>query len=106
MNMVACMSEFMNKTTPKSLKLPSINDADKFALELEYAMQKGFFQGGDVLVLDDTAVHTARDIVLLQDCLWEDYDIFSLLLPAALLASAKIILFSGVEIVPLCKSQK
>lgn len=60
----------------------SINDANNFATELEYAIQQGFFQGVDLLVFDNAALHTGRDNVVLQDYLWENYGIFLLFLPA------------------------
>jgi len=59
-----------------------INDADQFHLELEYAIHSGFFRGGDVLVLDNAAVHTGKENSVLQDYLWEKYAIFLLFLPA------------------------
>ena len=59
-----------------------INDADQFHLELEYAIHSGFFQGGDVLVLDNSQVHTGKDNSVLQDYLWETYGIFLIFLPA------------------------
>ena len=59
-----------------------INDADNFALELEYAIQDDFFQGGDVLVLDNAAIHTGKENTVLEDYLWETYGIFLLFLPA------------------------
>ena len=59
-----------------------INDADRFALELEYAICSGFFRGGDVLILDNAQVHTGKENTVLQDYLWDEYGIFLLFLPA------------------------
>lgn len=59
-----------------------VNDADQFALELEYAIQSGFFTGGDILVLDNAAIHTGRNNSVLQDYLWEEYGLFLVFLPA------------------------
>ncbi|KAL7534650.1 hypothetical protein ACHAXR_006021 [Thalassiosira sp. AJA248-18] len=59
-----------------------INDADNFSLELEYAIRGGFFRGGDVLVLDNAAVHTGKENTVLEDYLWSSYGIFLIFLPA------------------------
>jgi hypothetical protein len=60
----------------------STNDADQFSLELEYAIQSGFLVGGDVLVLDNAAVHTGKENTELEDYLWNTYGIFLIFLPA------------------------
>ena len=48
-----------------------INNAESFALELEYAIRDGFIVGGDILVLDNAAIHTGRENTVLEDHLWE-----------------------------------
>jgi transposase len=58
-----------------------LNDADNFALELEYGIQQGFIRGGQVLVIDNAAVHTGRENTVLQEYLWDEYGIFLLFLP-------------------------
>ena len=60
----------------------AINDADQFAIELEYAVHDRFLRGGDVLVLDNAAVHTGGVNSVLEDYMWEQYGIFVLFLPA------------------------
>ena len=58
------------------------NDADQFALELEYAIFSGFFEGGDVLVLDNAQVHCGDSNTVLEEYMWDQYGIFVLFLPA------------------------
>ena len=60
----------------------STNDADQFALELEYAIQSRFLLAGDVLVLDNAQIHSGRENSVLEDYLWRNYGIFLLFLPA------------------------
>ena len=57
------------------------NDADRFAIELEYCIQSGFILAGDVLVLDNAAIHTGGENSILEDYLWRTYGIFLLFLP-------------------------
>ena len=59
-----------------------INDAEQFAIELEYAIHDRFLRGGDVLVLDNATVHTGGINSVLEDYMWEQYGIFVLFLPA------------------------
>lgn len=59
-----------------------INDAEQFSYELECAIQSGFLRGGDVLVLDNAAVHTGKDNSVLEEYLWQTYGIYLIFLPA------------------------
>lgn len=43
------------------------NDADRFAFELEYCIQSGFILAGDILVLDNAAIHTGGENSILED---------------------------------------
>eukprot|EP00956_Cyclotella_meneghiniana_P031866 scaffold85386_cov38-Cyclotella_meneghiniana.AAC.2 len=58
-----------------------LNDADNFALDLEYAIQQGFIRGGMILVIDNAAVHTGKENTVLEEYLWSKYGIFLLFLP-------------------------
>jgi len=58
-----------------------INDATEFALQLELAINSGFFHRGDVLVLDNAAIHIGGENTVLEEWLWSNFEIFLLLLP-------------------------
>lgn len=58
------------------------NDAQNFAEHIELAILSRFLQPGDVLVLDNAAIHTGGENTILEGWLWENFRIFILLLPA------------------------
>ena len=58
------------------------NDAQNFAEYIELAILSGFLKPGDVLVLDNAAIHTGGENTILEDFLWDNFRIFILLLPA------------------------
>jgi len=57
------------------------NNAELFAIKIEWALTRGFLKGGDVLVLDNAAIHTGRENRELEDWLWTGYGVFLLYLP-------------------------
>ena len=60
----------------------NINNAEQFGLEIEAAIATGFLLAGDVLVLDNAAIHTGRENRVLPAWLWERFGVFVLFLPA------------------------
>jgi transposase len=58
------------------------NNAFEFAVEAEEALLVGFLKPGDVLVLDNAAIHNAAENRELLDWLWSRFGIFLLFLPA------------------------
>ena len=52
------------------------NDATQFALDLEEAIFLGFFNHGDILVLDNAACHFGRKNTVLENLLWSRHGVF------------------------------
>jgi len=57
------------------------NDAEQFGIEIENALAQGFLRGGDILVLDNAAIHAGGENRVLEDWLWRQFGIFVLFLP-------------------------
>ena len=57
------------------------NDAAEFALQVELALQSGFFRRGDIIVLDNAKIHIGGENTVLEDWLWNNFGIFALFLP-------------------------
>lgn len=57
------------------------NDAEKFTEVVLDAVVSGFLRYGDVLVLDNAAIHKCKDASVLEDILYEDHGISVLFLP-------------------------
>lgn len=58
------------------------NDAVQFAIDLEAALEVGFFRPGDILVLDNARYHTGGENTVLHNWLWTRHGVFLLFLPA------------------------
>jgi len=58
------------------------NDSFMFSLAIENAIATGFLKGGDVLVLDNAAIHQGGENRNLGDWLWDFHGVYLLLLPA------------------------
>eukprot|EP00985_Skeletonema_marinoi_P031247 scaffold37243_cov116-Skeletonema_marinoi.AAC.1 len=71
------------RTTPVRYGImEGINDAQSFAMQVQLGVLTGYFQPGDVIVLDRAAIHTGGGNETLEDWLWDNFRIFVLLLPA------------------------
>ena len=71
------------KTTPVRYRITEATvDADLFSLEIEASIASGFLRAGDILVLDNATNHTGKSNTVLENWLWEDYEVFALFLPA------------------------
>ena len=57
------------------------NDATQFAIDLQAAINSGFFHPGDILVLDNAAYHKGGENTVLESWLWSRHGIFLLWLP-------------------------
>jgi transposase len=57
------------------------NDSEYFSTDIETAVSMGFFKGGDILVLDNAAIHDKGENTYLEEWLWETFGIFILFLP-------------------------
>jgi transposase len=57
------------------------NDAEQFGIEIENALARGFFRAGDILVLDNAAIHAGGENQVLPEWLWRRFGIFLLFLP-------------------------
>ena len=69
-------------TTPVRYRIhEERKDAEQFSIEVETAVAIGFLKGGDVLVLDNAAIHTGKENSVLEDWLWDNFGIFVLFLP-------------------------
>ena len=58
------------------------NGASEFARQLEMAIMSGFFQRGDILVLDNATIHNGGENSVLEEWLWTEFGIYLLFLPA------------------------
>ena len=58
------------------------NGASEFAIQLEMAIMSGFFNRGDILVLDNAAIHNGGENSILEEWLWDKFGIYLLFLPA------------------------
>jgi transposase len=59
----------------------NLNDSSSFSMQVVLAVQSGFLQHGDVLVLDNAAIHTGGVNTDLEEWLWANFRIFLLYLP-------------------------
>ena len=57
------------------------NDATEFSESVELACTVGFFHNGDVLVLDNAAIHYGGENSVLEDWLWDHFGVLLLFLP-------------------------
>ena len=57
------------------------NDADEFSYDIECACIMGYLRQGDVLVLDNAAIHTGRSNKYLEEFIWNEFGVFILFLP-------------------------
>ena len=57
------------------------NDASEFSIAVELACAVNFFNEGDVLVLDNAAIHCGGDNSVLEEWLWDRFGVLVLLLP-------------------------
>jgi transposase len=58
-----------------------INDSLAFYIALEQTIAKGFLRYGDILVLDNAAIHRFKENVDLEEWLYTTFGIFALFLP-------------------------
>jgi len=58
------------------------NNSESFSTNVVLAVSSGFLQQGDVLVLDNAAIHTSGTNSDLESWLWDNFRIFLLWLPA------------------------
>ena len=71
------------KTTPVRYRITEATvDTDLFSLEIKASIASGFLRAGDILVLDNATNHTGKSNTVLENWLWEDYEVFALYLPA------------------------
>jgi transposase len=57
------------------------NDSESFSRDIETAVSMGFFKGGDILVLDNAAIHDKGENTYLEEWHLETFGIFILFLP-------------------------
>ena len=57
------------------------NDATEFSVVVELACSEGFFHEGDILVLDNAAIHRGGENSVLEDWLWMQFGVLVLFLP-------------------------
>lgn len=57
------------------------NDAEEFSYDVEVACIIGYLRQGDVLVLDNAAIHSGKDNKYLEDYIWERFGVWILFLP-------------------------
>lgn len=57
------------------------NDSEEFSYDVERACQLGYLRYGNVLVLDNAAIHTGKDNKYLEDFVWHEFGVFILFLP-------------------------
>lgn len=57
------------------------NDSDEFSYDIECACIMGYLRPGDVLVLDNAAIHTGKYNKYLEDFVWTEFGVFILFLP-------------------------
>ncbi len=70
------------RATPVFCKLhEDANDASEFSESVELACAAGFFNNGDVLVLDNAAIHYGGENSVLEEWLWDHCGVFLLFLP-------------------------
>ena len=71
------------RVTPMKYRITDATvDAELFALEIEDALRTGFLRSGDVLVLDNAAIHSGKENSSLEDWLWDYHNVCVLFLPA------------------------
>ncbi|KAL7502194.1 hypothetical protein ACHAXN_000223, partial [Cyclotella atomus] len=59
----------------------SYNDSVEFSYDVERACCLGYLRAGDVLVLDNAAIHTGKSNKYLDDFVWTNFGVFILFLP-------------------------
>jgi uncharacterized membrane protein YuzA (DUF378 family) len=57
------------------------NDSEAFSIAVEEAIIAGFLKSGDILVMDNAAIHVFGENDVLVDFLWENFGIHMLMLP-------------------------
>ena len=57
-------------------------DANLFSMEIESAISHRYLRAGDVLILDNAAIHTGKDNSVIEEWLWEEHMMLVLFLPA------------------------
>jgi hypothetical protein len=57
------------------------NDSVEFSYDVERACCFGYLRAGDVLVLDNAAIHTGKDNKYLEDFVWSNFEVYILFLP-------------------------
>ena len=57
------------------------NDSAEFSYDIESACVLGYLRQGDVLVLDNAAIHNGRDNAYLEDFIWSRFEVLILFLP-------------------------
>jgi len=57
------------------------NDSEAFAIAVEEAIKAGFLKAGDVLVMDNAAIHVGGENNVLEDFLWDNFGIHVVMLP-------------------------
>jgi len=57
------------------------NDSEAFAIAVEEAIKAGFLKAGDILVMDNAAIHVGGENDVLEDFLWDYFGIHVLMLP-------------------------
>ncbi len=57
-------------------------DANLFSMEIEFAISHRYLRAGDVLILDNAAIHTGKDNSVIKEWLWEEHMVLVLFLPA------------------------
>ena len=60
------------------------NDGTEFSVVVELACSEGFFHEGDILVLDNAAIHRGGENSVLEDWLWMQFGVLVLFLPPRL----------------------
>jgi hypothetical protein len=67
------------RSTPMKYRITELAvDAELFAMEMEDVVASGFLRPGNVLVMDNAANHTGKEITVLEDWLWNDHSIIAL----------------------------
>jgi hypothetical protein len=57
-------------------------DANLFSMEIESAIAHRYLRAGDVLILDNAAIHMGKDNSVIKEWLWEEHMVLVLFLPA------------------------
>jgi transposase len=77
------MCSYSPQCTPIRFRITDTTvDADLFSAEIEESIAMSWLRPGDVLVLDNAAIHKGKDNSVLEEWLWKYHSVLVLFLPA------------------------